>query len=290
MQGFEVSRIPDQGGAVTFWRLAAQLRLDAIKDGLAELGLQDHSPSPRSSLACLRDAISAILARDKKKNMLVPLDDKSGYAVIAAEGDGGMTVGNLWGKVVYVVKIQDNLLAMEPHDARVLSEIEDLFRASQGMISAPVAGKCLVDICKLLNGTCLRPSGGIYWMHESVLDLWGHVAQVFAKASEDGKSVVYLIRHSLDMDSVRAVCDSMIQEATSQLETIRAEITSGELGEQALQHREKLAEQIATKLREYEGYLGVSFETTRNLAEQMTDAQAFAALFQAMPKDDLVAV
>jgi hypothetical protein len=279
-----VSRIPDQGGAVTFWRLPAQLDLPALKEGLEEIGFGSCVPSPRTNLAVLREAVTAVSKTLKIHHVIVPLDDKSGFALVQSHSEG-MAPGSTWGKVSCVFKIQElspgtSHLAMDPMDRDLFQEVCQAYAYGRDKITAPMAGKCLVEVCKSLNGACLRPSGGIYWMHESSIDTWGFVAKAFNRAGKE--STIYLIRHKLDFDSVRAVYDGIMAETETELTRIRAEILSGDLGEQALLWREQECKRMADLLSQYEEWTGASFEHTKKLAEEMTDAQAFAVLHQAI--------
>lgn len=283
-----VSRIPDQGGAVTFWRLDAEVHLPTLKTELEALGIGGSAPSPRTNLAVLKEAISNASKRLKRQHVVIPLDDRSGFALVSANADGSVEPGSTWGKVANVIKLNgDSYLDMDPMDLDFHNELIVAYRASKEFITAPMAGKALVDICKTFNGACLRPAGGIYWLPDHSLEAWELVAKAFDKASPKG-STVYLIRHKLDFDSVRAVYDGILAETEAALATMKAEILSGELGEKALAWREQECARLANRLTDYEAYLGVTFEHTKKLAVEMTDAQAFAIIHQQVLQPELV--
>lgn len=270
--------VPSTGGAVTFWRLDAVTSVSTLKEGLEELGLGSLAPSPRTRLAVLKDAIDEVCRKSKTKTIFVPLDDRSGFAAIE-HGAAGVTPGTPWGQVKYVIRFENDMLVMSPNDSSILYEVEYVYKLGLDIITAPMAGKCLVDVCKALGGTSLRPAGGIYWLHESKLDAWEYVAKAFNRAARK-ESVVYLIRHKLDFDSVRAVYDGILTETAAELERIKKEVMKGDLGEAALLSRETLCKSLAQRLTEYEQILGVSMGETKRLAEEMTDMQAWAVLQQ----------
>jgi hypothetical protein len=275
--------IPDIGGAVTFWGLDALLDLSKLEAGLANVGFKELAPAPRTRLAVLKDAIGHYAKTSKKQSTLVNLDDKSGFAVV--EGDGQATPGSTWGRVSFVMKMAHptvgvNVIEMDPFIAESYHPIKEYYDEHINMITAAQAGKSLVDICKALAGACLRLNGGIYWIKDEFLPIWNEVAEAFRQAGPATK--IYLIRHRLDFDSVQAVYDGILNEMQTELTRIRAEIMSGELKDSSMELREHRCGELAAKMTKYESWLGVSFGKTKEIAEGMTDAQAFASLFKSM--------
>src|SRR5438093_130297 len=88
---------------------------------------------------------------------------------------------------------------------KIAAEFEELC----GLITGDSVTKSLVSICTKLGGISLKPSGGVYWIPDHNLGDWVCVAQAVERCPVHGACAVYLIRHSMDEDAMRAVRDGL---------------------------------------------------------------------------------
>jgi hypothetical protein len=87
----------------------------------------------------------------------------------------------------------------------------------------------------------------VYWVPGHKLDEWAAVAQAVERAATGRPSAVYVIKHRLDVDAVRAVQDAVVGEVRADAERIAAEVGTGELGGRALDTRRKEAQALREK-------------------------------------------
>src|SRR4029078_532883 len=74
---------------------------------------------------------------------------------------------------------------------------------------------------------------------------------------ETRPSAVYVLRHRLDADAVRAVRDAVVSEVRAEAFGICDEVTAGDLGGRALETRKKQAADLREKVLLYEDVLNV---------------------------------
>jgi hypothetical protein len=128
------------------------------------------------------------------------------------------------------------------------------------------------------GGTRLRPSGAVYWIPGPKLDDWARVGRAVEAAADGGASAVYLLRHRLDAEAVRAVRDAVVAEVQGEAERIRTEVTGGQLGGRALETRQGQAADLRAKVLLYEDLLNVGLAGLHQAVDAADQAAATAAL------------
>jgi hypothetical protein len=89
---------------------------------------------------------------------------------------------------------------------------------------------------------------------------------------------VYVLRHRMDADAVRAVRDAVVAEVQAEATRIHDEVMTGELGGRGLQTRRARAGQLREKISLYEHLLDVGLEGLRAAVDQADQAVAAAVL------------
>jgi hypothetical protein len=135
-----------------------------------------------------------------------------------------------------------------------------------------------VRVIDALGGTRLRPSGAVYWLPAPRLDRWADVAHAVEMASEGRPSAVYVLRHRLDADAVRAVRDAVVAEVQGEALRIRDEVLAGDLGGRALETRKRNAADLRDKVLLYEDLLDVGLKGLHVALDEADQAAATAAL------------
>src|SRR5262249_39008919 len=152
------------------------------------------------------------------------------------------------------------------------SGIVDSFNRHLGLLRAAQVSASLVRILDSLGATRLRPSGAVYWLPEYHLDRWQRVAEVVEKAGLSKPNSVYVIRHQMDADAMRAVRDAIVAEVGTEAARIKREVQSGELGERALEHRQQHAAELQQKIAMYEDLLGIGLELLHATVDEADQA------------------
>ena len=270
----------DIGGAVAFWTPAEFTDRTRLAAGLAPLGLEEYVPGPRPAASLLRDALEDALGGPRV--LVRPLADRDGYTVIREERG---RAGNAYttalvarvGSIGSVGGDDPPRLAFDPPDERA-ALVEAAFARHSGRIPAAQLSLALVRIVERFGGTRLKPTGAIYWIPGPKLDDWAAVAGAVEGAAVGRPSAVYLLRHRLDADAVRAIRDAVVADVRGEVERIRAEVVSGELGGRALEGRRRRAVELRHKVLLYEDVLSVALRDLHAAVDGADQAAATAAL------------
>jgi len=264
----------DVGGGVVFWTLADHSDRDKLTAGLTPLGFRDCVPDPRPAAAVLKDALDEALGGARV--LVRPLADRDGFTVVKEER-GRASNSYLTDLVARVTAADPPGLDFEPLDDRA-SLVTQAYRRNAGRVPAAQLSAALVHIVETLGGTRLRPGGAVYWVPGPKLDEWGRVAVAVEQAAEGRPSAVYVLRHRLDADAVRAVQDAVVTEIQADAKRIRTEVDAGELGGKALETRRKQVADLRDKVNLYEDILSVALSGLHDAVDEADQAAATAAL------------
>jgi hypothetical protein len=268
------------GGAVVFWTAAEftdRVRLQAAFDGL---GLGPYVPDPRPDSAVLREALEEVCGGPRV--LVRPLADRDGFAVV--KEDRGSTANSYTTLLVARVSGTPPRLHFEPHSL-LTADVQRAFDKHRGRVPAAQLSACLVKVVESLGGTRLRPTGAVYWVPGHRVSDWADVAAAVEGASEGKPSAVYLLRHRIDPDAVRAVRDAVVAEVQTEATRIRAEVLSGELGGRALETRQRLAHELRDKVLLYEHLLHVGLDDLHAAVDAADQAAASATLLLSTASD-----
>ena len=92
---------------------------------------------------------------------------------------------------------------------------------------------------------------------------------------------VYLLRHRLDGDAVRAVRDAVVAEVHAAAVRIAEEVAAGDLGGRALETRRQHARELRDKVLLYEDLLSVGLAELHRAIDVADQAAATASLLLA---------
>ena len=267
----------DVGGAVVFWTASEFTDRDKLKAGLVLLGLDQFVPDPRPPASVLKDALEEALGGARV--LVRPLADRDGFTVVQEER--GKNANSYATALTARVRNPDLLtIEYEPDDDRAV-QVNRAFRRHSGRIPGVQLSACLVKIVEFLGGTRLRPTGAVYWIPGPKLDEWALAARAVEAASDGKPSAVYLLRHRLDADAVRAVRDAVVAEVQAASVRIAEEVTTGDLGGRALETRKQQARELRDKVLLYEDLLSVGLAELHRAIDVADQAAATASLLLA---------
>ncbi len=262
------------GGAVVFWTAAEFTHREKLRTVLGPLALDHLVPDPRPPSSVLKDALDEVLGGPRV--LVRPLADRDGFAVVHEER--GTTANSYAATLVArVTDVDPPAIDYDPLDDRA-SMVNAAFRKHQGRIPGVQLSACLVKIVESLGGTRLRPTGAVYWVPGHKLDEWSAVARAVESAADGRPSAVYLLRHRMDADAVRAVRDAVVAEVQGEAARIRDEVQTGDLGGRALETRKSQAADLRAKVLLYEDLLNIGLSGLHKAVDAADQAAATAAL------------
>ena len=238
-------------GIVTYWSTAAFTELQPLTAHLIAAGFANFIPEARTGPAALRDALEEVFPTRNFK--VEPLSTKSAFEIVQVER--GLT-RNTWYHQYRVAIDDQKQVEVSPYDWDVADKIVAAFNRHLGLVTPAAVSKSILSILESYRGTRLRPQGSIYWLPETYLERWRELAAELEKVPcYKGQNRIYVIRHPMDADSMRAVRDGIVAEITSEAKRLHDEVTSGKLGERALLHREEDILALREKIAIYEDLL-----------------------------------
>jgi hypothetical protein len=209
-----VERQLDVGGAVTFWSLADWSNREQLQSAFAHHNLEAFMPEPRPSSAALKDALQEVLGGPRV--LVRPLASRDGFAVVREDRGSDR---NAYATQLVAHVHEGNHPTFEPWSP-VADRVMEVFRKQLGRVSGMQLSGALVKIVDALGGTRLRPSGAVYWVPGNRIHEWSQIAQSVERATEGRASSVYVLRHRLDADAVRAVRDAVVLEVQTEAKRI----------------------------------------------------------------------
>jgi hypothetical protein len=265
----------DVGGAVTFWSLADWSDRARLQAEFGSIGLDAFMPEPRPAPACLKDALEDVLGGPRV--LVRPLAARDGFAVVREERG---LAANSYASVLTAWVRDGQQPSFDPWSADA-DLVAEAYRRQQGRVPSGQLSGALVKVVEAFGGTRLRPGGAVYWVPGPRLDEWAQVAHAAEQASGGRPSAVYMLRHRLDADAVRAVKDAVVQEVQVEANRICNEVTAGDLGGRALETRKKQAADLRAKVLLYEDLLNLGLAGLHRAVDQADQAAATAALLLA---------
>jgi hypothetical protein len=264
----------DVGGAVVFWSLAEWSDRNRLAARFSSLCLDWLVPDPRPAPAALRAALEEVFAGPRM--LIRPLASKDGFAVVRE--DRGLASNQYQTQLTArVVGSTPPSLTFDPWDSRALA-VEGSYRTHLERVSAMQVSATLVRLVEWLGGTRLRPGGSVYWLPGHRLDDFARAAEAVEDSADGKPGGVYLLRHRMDADAVRAVRDAVIAEVHAEAGRIKEEVLTGELGTKALETRQKQAAELREKVSLYEDLLSVGLKGLHRAVDEADQAAATAAL------------
>jgi hypothetical protein len=276
------------GGGVLFWTLAQWYDRLAIVHGLEGIGRATLAPPPRPIVSCARAALGALY---KGNNFTIkPLKDpdKGAHSLEVVRIDPVDDERNDYVQVLRLkIDTDDNeqpRIRLWPFDPTIAQSITDEFNNARGLVGGEAVSDMLTKWASLLRGTRLRPVGGIYWLPNDQLDAWSQVTAIAESTATRGRCSCYILRNLMDAEAVRAVKDAIEVEVQGRAREIWDEISAGTLGKRGLNNRSDEANDLISKVLEYENLLSTSLVATKDGLENLRNAAAAAALMASAPE------
>lgn len=273
------------GGAIVFWNLAEWTNRGQLTAQWSAVGLEALVPEPRPAPAALRSALEDVFAGPRI--LIRPLASRDGFAVVRE--DRGLAANQYQTDfTARVIAGEPPSLTFDPWDNRAV-RVQGAYQSQLGRATACQVSSALVRIIESMGGTRLRPSGAVYWLPGHRIDEWCRIGEAVENAADGALSAVYMLRHRLDHDAVRAVRDAVVAEVQAESVRIKDEILAGELGSRALETRKKQAADLRDKVLLYEDLLSVGLKGLHRAVDEADQAAATAALLLGSTQPEYVA-
>ena len=276
-------------GYHVFWELGP-MDHSYMLEKLTELGIPQFVEPPMSCTESLRAALvdyklgnKSYLNSGVDDLVIEPLQDRSDGLALVRRKRGRVKNGH---DTLFSVRVVPDgpteTLTVTKVDSTITVDEYTLlcnYHKYRQLVDTGSLGRSLVNILGHYHATCLKDSGGLYYLPGMYNPEFEQVAEVYKNGCGGRVSLVQIVMG----DSARA---SIMAGITPELKAAAAEIVeqvaTGDLGERALNHRNKKALTLFTKATEYEAILGEQLTIVR---EALTAAAISASSGIAIKED-----
>ncbi len=261
-------------GAIVYWRLSGNIRLDPFKAAWIKEGLEEKLlPKLPSVKVSLTRAVDDVATRGRLKTTV----KDGGYALLDKTEKNGLTV-NVNCRVT--LDATENLIVQEQVPGKapgtktwahlekhpLLGQLTAAFESHKGSLeSRDITCWLCKDVMDSLGATTLRESGGIYFVPRDKVERFNRMVQAL-KAVSDHK--IYQVKAMTGDEAVEAVLDAIVAEAEAAAKAVEEDLAQGQgekegedsetkpLGPRALSTRADRCREMVNKVRQYEELLG----------------------------------
>lgn len=279
-----------QAGAIVLWRLSGELDFDRLsaawaREGLEE-GLLPTRPSPEVALR------RAVREQEGPRLLVRSLPSRAGYALVdvreVQDPDAPLAFD-----VGLLVRLDGSKTGLEfnghQHQHRLAGPIGEEFRACLRRIEAEDTGLWLADLVKrVARAVPLRDTGGVYFVPQESVELWGKISACVREASDTFFAEVPAMTSA---KAVAAILDAVTREAAGQIEGVEADIQKalaerGGMGARAVRTRLSACAALEAKLATYESLLDTRLEDVRGRLVGLRANLAASALAENAPAEE----
>jgi hypothetical protein len=272
-------------GYITFWNLTAGTH-PTYEDGFKQLGLEEFTPTRQTPRQSLREAthdlmVGSYVLQPAHRRILKSRTINKRLAVFDVylqQGPAELSKQSAPPPIVpaFTTRLDKNEnVTLELHEgvekiphssyATSLAHLQQMYRSERNTCTPSAVSKSLTATLESLNCTSLRPSrGGIHWIPESKLRKWQAVAEVVDRGSRHSaeKHVphVHVLSVKRDKDLLIAVKQGLTHSIATAAKALVNDVQDSDLGQRAVENRQKEATILKRKVEEYEEILGETLD------------------------------
>jgi hypothetical protein len=263
-------------GAVVLFKATDDMDLIGVDTAFASIGRGDLSPNPRTRLATIKAALTA-LAGIRKNQRIVRLEDAEGYAVVNATASlkGGASAEQ--GLSAHVRDTEKGPVVTISDPAQ-RDRFALCLKAAKGQVDGDAVSTCVTQAIKALGGVALREGGGVYWLPDDAVEAWKTLGAGLEEACIRRAARAYTITTQGDPDSVRAFVDAFLREADALVSEVEDDLVHGSKGARAATNRAQSMSDLSDLAGRYEKTLGVGLTEIRTRIDKVQGQAAHTAL------------
>lgn len=262
-------------GSAVFWTLGECTDFNRLSTALAAAGFRKFTPERMTDYAALKLALesefpghevfpvkNAGITFEVVKVQRDQFDKKNEYRHVLTAS------ANEWKNVV-----------TDTNDSAMDVRLTDHFRRNRDTVPYHNVSRALVEIVYSLQGTTLRPSGGIYWIPNHHWERWEMIAQAIETSGE--KNRVFALRTFLDEHSAAVLREALAQEISREARSIDETLHNPETGLKAAGTAKRRANDLRKKIAAYETAFSMALPDLKRALDEATGQEAKATLLDA---------
>lgn len=266
-------------GASIFWTLGEETDHTRYAEALKQAGFGKFTPQRPTEAAALKQTLAtqfggASYDIDPIKGAAQPTFEVCTVRTIDVNNGRNIHDHKLTARVTVTGNV-----TTDTGDAVLEHTLTERFRRIRSTVSYQAVSKSLVEIVYSLNGTTLRPSGGIYFVPTVGLERWEMVANALESSSP--KNRCFSMRVLLDEHTAAAIREALTAEIAREGAAIEAVLHDPATSLQSAGTQLVKANLLRQKIESYEGMFDLILSDLKKELDNNTGREAIAALLHA---------
>ena len=261
-------------GSAVFWTLGEETRFADFANALKAAGFGGFTPERQSDYAALRNT----LERRFPGCEIFPVKHEAfdTFEVVTVRR------GEATGRNTYDHKLtawcRAGNVVTDTHDAATDASLTEEFRRERERIPYHNVSRALVKIVYHLNGTTLRPSGGIYWIPNASWERWEMIANALEHSGP--RNQCFGLRTLLDEHSAAALRQALTDEIEREAAEIDERLHDPASSLRTAATQRSKAQALRRKIETYEAAFEMLLPDLKRQIDQATGREAIATLLE----------
>lgn len=265
----------DIAGSAVFWTLGEKTDFDRLSNALSAAGFRKFVPERMTDYAALKLALETCFP----DHQVFPVKGAgTTFEVVSIKRDQ-FDKRNQFNHVLTASVSPWLSIDTDSHDNAVTAHIAEHFQINRNTVPYHNVSRCMVDIVFELQGTTLRPSGGIYWIPNNNFERWEIVAAAVESAGE--KNQAFALRTFLDEHSANVLRAALAAEIAREARSIDETMHDSETGLKAAATAKRRANALRRKITAYEESFSMALPDLKRALDAATNQEATANLMDA---------
>lgn len=263
--------VPDAkvAGAIVWWTLEGEVRLDALKAAWAARGLDEvELPDEQTPTQALKHAIRELT---EKRRLARPLEGRGQWALVTERAHDE--------ELDYALNLRasadDDGIKIEPEGHPLAGTLRTAYAHNREVATSSELSRWLIGVARGRNAVGLRDTGGLYFVPAQELAGLRKRAEALHVVSSCRLYEVPALRSD---EAVAAILDALAREAEAEAQAMAAEMDEDKAGPRRLRSRAARCEQILAQVESYAELLGANLGTLTQKIEELKGNLVAAAL------------
>ena len=265
----------DVAGSAVFWTLGENTDYSKVSAALSLAGFAKFTPEKMTEYAALK----LTLETDFQGCEVFPVKGSPNTFEVVKVVRDSTDNKNEYRHILTARATGWQNVECDTHDGATEYRLTESYRRNLATVPYHSMSRALVDIVYSLQGTTLRPSGGIYWIPNAQFEVWQTIAQAIETAGDRNK--VFALRTFLDENSAAVLREALSAEIAREASTIDATLHDPVTGLKAAATARKRARDLRAKIAAYEQAFEMALPDLKRALDQATGQEATAALMDA---------
>lgn len=265
-------------GRITMWSLNGDITVESLTAALKNAGSVAIPPEEPSALVALNRAVQAgakslghLDVHHKGRGEWVIV----GKGVETADAEGKKSLSYPISCTAKVTRDPQTSVETLEINGEGADKIRGAYEIAKHTLAPADIGTWLCEKLTALKAIPLRDRGGIYFVPQPVVVKWQKIQSALTACSAHH---VHTIPALKSKEAIQAILSALTSDTRAACGKIAGDVAAGELGNKALDKRQREVDELLDRVAAYEGIVGQSLGELRDAIDETKRAIAVAVL------------